>query len=79
MRQYHGVFSCRLETQLWRCCANTCLCLAGFPRDSLFHGREVSTHINATWGGHVLVDAAKALLKVRGGPSLPQRALTGSA
>ena len=40
-------------------------CSAGFPRGSLFHGREVSTHINATWGDHALVDAAKALLKVR--------------
>ncbi|KAK9842061.1 hypothetical protein WJX81_006609 [Elliptochloris bilobata] len=36
---------------------------AGFPPNSLFHGREISAHINATWGDHALVDAAKALVK----------------
>jgi len=53
---------------------------AGFPRGSLFHGREVPAHLNATWGGHALVDASKALLRAAlGDPANAKLALLSEA
>ncbi|CAL8469014.1 g8555 [Coccomyxa elongata] len=36
---------------------------AGFPRDSVFHGRVIPTRLKTRWGTHSLTTAIRALLK----------------
>ena len=36
---------------------------AGHAKGSLFHGREIPVHIQASWGGFELVDIAKELFR----------------
>lgn len=37
--------------------------LAGFPEDSLFHGREISERVHVRWGTFALVEATRALMR----------------
>lgn len=36
---------------------------AGFPEDSMFHGREIADRVQVKWGTFALVEATRALMR----------------
>lgn len=37
--------------------------VAGFPKGSIFHGRDISERVHVKWGTFALVEATRALLR----------------